>query len=201
MTDITLAIVAGGAGTRMGFPKQQLEIACKPILAYLADRFEWPGPSLLVTTPGRERPAGADRFDREAVDAVENQGPLRGVLTALEHVTTESVVIATVDMPGLQSSQLIWLVDQLIAQPNLHGLMLQRNIGSQTQIEPFPFACHRSAAPIIAERLNSGNRSIHSLASMPGFAVETAPVDWPAAAWTNLNFPEDLRAFLRSLQA
>ena len=198
---VTLAIVAGGAGTRMGFPKQQLEIGGKPVLEYLADRFAWPGPTLLVTTPGRERPAGVDRFDREAVDAVENQGPLRGVLTALEHAVTETVIIATVDMPGLNSSQLIWAIDRLTAQPDLHGMMLQRKIGSETRIEPFPLACRRSAAPIVAERLKSGNRSIHSLAGPPGFAVETAPLDWPAATWTNLNFPEDLQSFLRSLQA
>src|SRR4051794_29684613 len=86
---ITLAILAGGAGSRMGGPKSNLTLHGRPILDYLLDRFSWPGPTLLITSPGREHPPGHTRFSAEAVDPVPDQGPLRGILTALQHATTD----------------------------------------------------------------------------------------------------------------
>jgi molybdopterin-guanine dinucleotide biosynthesis protein A len=196
---VTLAVLAGGEGTRMGFPKQNLKIADRPILEYLLDQWKWGGPTLVVTTPGREHPPGADRFTAEAVDSATNQGPLRGVLTALENATTAFVVVATVDMPGVAASNLKWLGDRLLARPDLHGLMLQREIDGRNQIEPFPFACRRGAAPVIAAQMAEGQRSVHSLAKISRFAVESAPLDWSPATWTNLNFPEEFHAFMQSL--
>src|SRR5438552_17571218 len=80
----TRAILAGGEGSRMGKPKALLEINGRPILAYLLEQFAWPGPTLLVTAPGREKPPGHELFSREVVDPVAGEGPLRGILTALE---------------------------------------------------------------------------------------------------------------------
>src|SRR5581483_11371389 len=86
---ITLAILAGGRGSRMGRPKALLEIRGKPILTYLLDRLAWNGPKWLITAPGMQQPPGAQAFDRELVDPEEGAGPLRGVLTALEHLQTQ----------------------------------------------------------------------------------------------------------------
>src|SRR5256885_5263746 len=106
---VTLALLAGGKGSRMGGPKGSLEVRGEPILEYLLDRFAWRGETMLVTAPGIARPRGAERFDREVVDPVAGLGPLRGVLTALENATTEIVVVATVDMPGVGREQLLWV--------------------------------------------------------------------------------------------
>jgi hypothetical protein len=43
LSQTTLAILAGGGGTRMGRAKGLLEIRGKPILEYLLERFDWPG--------------------------------------------------------------------------------------------------------------------------------------------------------------
>lgn len=51
---------------------------------WLLTRFDWPGPTLLVTAPDTAPPPEADHFDRRAVDAVSGNGPLQGVLTAIE---------------------------------------------------------------------------------------------------------------------
>ena len=92
--DVTLAVLAGGEGSRMGRPKGELLVRGRPILVHLVEQLAWRGPTLLVTAPGRERPAGGERFDREVVDAVAGEGPLRGLLTALEAATTEIVLSA-----------------------------------------------------------------------------------------------------------
>src|SRR5689334_18629668 len=130
----TLAILAGGAGSRMGQPKANLRIGEKPILEYLLDRFQWTGPTLLVTAPGREHPPGYERFTAEAIDPVTEQGPLRGIHTALEHTTTSTVVITTIDMPALTPEHLQWLIDQFAKLPEAIALMPRHGEG----IEPFP---------------------------------------------------------------
>ena len=210
LQQVTLAILAGGAGKRMGMPKQLLQIARKPMLHYLLDRLSWPGPTLLITTPGRENPPGADRFDAEAIDAVRDQGPLQGVLTAVQSARTSYLIVTTVDMPVFLSHQLAWIFHQLAQRTALAGLMLQHRVGMQQQIEPFPFALQRefpANAPHAARRLtsdliwghlNAGRRSVHSLNVFAEFAVADAPVEWDSLCWTNLNKPEDVAAFQAS---
>src|SRR5688500_10566664 len=110
LRDVTLALLAGGEASRMGRPKGELKIAGRPVLAYLLDTFAWPGPTLLITAPGREHPPGWRRFTGECVDPLPAHGPLRGVLTALEHATTELLAVAAVDMPAVRAAHLAWLV-------------------------------------------------------------------------------------------
>src|SRR5438552_4199652 len=109
----TLALLAGGAGTRMGKPKAWLQYNNQPILEYLLDRWRWPGETLLITSPGRERPPGSSRFTREVIDPLPDQGPLRGMLTALQSSHTDTLIIATCDMPLIDNDHFTWLADQL----------------------------------------------------------------------------------------
>jgi molybdopterin-guanine dinucleotide biosynthesis protein A len=71
----TLAVLAGGEGRRMGGPKGVLALDGRPILERLLDRLDWPGPTLLVTAPGREHPPGWRRFTNEVTDPVAGEGP------------------------------------------------------------------------------------------------------------------------------
>ena len=59
-------------------------------MEYLLEQLGWLAPTLLVTAPGREKPPGREHFAREVVDAVAGEGPLRGVLTALEATETQT---------------------------------------------------------------------------------------------------------------
>ena len=49
----------------MGVRKETLRIGGKPILTWLLERIEWPGPTILVTAPGHDHPPGtpADHHD------------------------------------------------------------------------------------------------------------------------------------------
>jgi molybdopterin-guanine dinucleotide biosynthesis protein A len=195
---ITLAVIAGGAGSRMGVPKTLLTVNAQPILEYLIDRFSWPGPTLLVTSPGREHPPGHERFHQEASDPVPNQGPLRGLLTALQHTTTDRIIAITVDMPLVTKPQLLWLIDQTQIHPHALGLMLKHPDREIERIEPFPMALRTAARDLLNQRLNTHNRSIHALAQLPEFSLLDAPTTWPPETWTNLNHPADLEAFTQS---
>lgn len=188
---ITLAVLAGGEGSRMGMPKGLLRIGGRPILEHLLDALPWPGPTMLVTAPGREHPPGWQRFGLEAVDPVAGAGPLRGVLTALEHAQTGWVAILTVDMPTIRLQQLERLGQDLT--PDTLGRMFRRRTkDGQVLVEPFPLLAHRSAAINIRDRLARGEGSVVRLLGEPGFSALDSPRDWPDAIWANLNRPEDL---------
>jgi molybdopterin-guanine dinucleotide biosynthesis protein A len=183
--EVTLAILAGGRGERMGKPKSLLRIGNQPILIYLLERFAWHGPTMLVSSPGRENPPGAEGFDVEVVDPVEGMGPVRGVLTAMENLKTEILIVASVDMPLVGKEQLLWLIQQMEERPQACGLMIERDA-----IEPFPsiFRKTRAGCPWYE------SRSMRSLTKLQGFSVVPAPKTWPAQVWTNLNEPGDLTA-------
>jgi molybdopterin-guanine dinucleotide biosynthesis protein A len=190
---VTLAILAGGRGERMGKAKGLLQIGDQPILSHLLEKFAWQGPTLLVTSPGRERPPGAEKFDVEVVDPAEGMGPLRGVLTALENLKTEVVVVASVDMPLIEREQLLWLVERI--RPEAWGMMIKVQ-----EVEPLPCILRRSCAAIVREHLDGGNRSMNSLTAIEGFSVLRAPGSWNDDVWTNLNEPADLAAFEKRLK-
>jgi molybdopterin-guanine dinucleotide biosynthesis protein A len=195
--DVTLAILAGGQGQRMGRPKSALTIADKPILQFLSERLAWAGPTILVTAPGNEHPPGATAFDAEATDPVAGEGPLRGILTALDAATTDVVAVVTVDMPAVGREQLQWQLAQL----HRDGIaaMCSRMTDGVRQIEPFPLIIRRDAREMIADRVAQRRRAVRGLADEPGVRVLDAPAEWDDRVWTNLNFPDDLARFLDGL--
>lgn len=198
LTDITLAILAGGQGTRMGMPKSLIRIEGQLILEFLLDRLRWPGPTALITAPGREHPPGWQRFTEEYVDPVAGLGPLRGLLTTLEHATTEWVVAITVDMPRIGREQIEELL-RARSEGEL-GAMFARCSESGEQItEPFPIVLRTAMAGPIKERIERGRLSVTRLIEEPGFNTRLAPEHWKTDVWTNLNRPEDLNIFLAQL--
>jgi len=192
LVNTTLAILAGGEALRMGRPKGLLNISGRPILTHILDAARWPGPTLLVTSPGRESPPGTEAFNAEASDPVAGLGPMRGVLTALEHATTELIVVAAVDMPSIGPEIFRWLAAELARRPATQAILIERTMDNRVMIEPLPAAFRKSAQKMVQEQLAQGKYSLHGLSECQGIQVIRAPEDWSAALWTNLNFPHDL---------
>lgn len=189
MDDVTLAILAGGMGRRMGMPKGNLRLGGRAILEYLHARWGWVGPTMVVTAPGVERPAGVEVFGREVVDAVAGQGPLRGMLTALDHAGTEIVLVTTVDMPGVTREMLLRLVE-VVGKGSTLGVMYGRG----GRVEPFPCGLRRGIRERVAERIGRGELSVARLVE-EGIEVVEAEAGWGEGVWANLNRVEDLREF------
>ncbi len=192
---VTLAVLAGGTGQRMGIPKAYLQIGSTPVLTWLLDRLKWPGPTMLVTAPAVPHPPGADKFASHFLDPVDGLGPLRGVLTALEHLATKLVAIVTVDMPGVDQNKLAWLVEALSIRPQCDGIMCRIQCLHETRIEPFPSAFRRDAANLVTQQMELGRRSVQDLCNGPSIDAIPPPADWSADVWTNLNHPAELAAF------
>jgi molybdopterin-guanine dinucleotide biosynthesis protein A len=196
LTQATLAVLAGGAGQRMGMPKSHLIVAGRPILNVLVESLKWPGPLLLVTSPEHHHPPGRQVFAREVIDPM-SAGPLRAILTALQNCQTPHLAVIPVDMIFLRRNHLEWLLGQLPMRPELLGVMPKRMVENKPQIEPLPFVCRQTATADVAQCVNEGNRSVRSLIERKGFATVAVPADWPDNVWTNLNTPDDLRALRR----
>ncbi|HWB53337.1 MAG TPA: molybdenum cofactor guanylyltransferase [Tepidisphaeraceae bacterium] len=194
----TLALLAGGEARRMGQAKALLHLHGTPILSYLHSRLSWPGPTLLVTAPGREHPPGTELFSAEVTDPIAGQGPLRGVLTALEAATTSHVVVMPVDMPNVTADALAWLVSRLIERPEAPLAMVERTQDGAPQIEPMPAAFNVvRALPLIRQQLESNHPALRDLAALAGAAIFPAPDFLPPDFWVNLNYPEDVKSFSR----
>jgi molybdopterin-guanine dinucleotide biosynthesis protein A len=192
---VSLAILAGGMGRRMGGPKAWLRIEGQSILAWLHAKLQWPGPTMVVSSPATVNPPDADLFDRVVIDPVDDLGPLRGVLTAVEHA--KAVIVAMpIDMPFLEPLQLMWIAQELTARPGCRGIMCSRDRSGHAQIEPFPSAFRPEAAEPIAQCLSENRRSLHGLCDLAGFRAIPAASNWPERIWTNLNNPQQLEAFI-----
>jgi len=194
---VTLAVLAGGEGRRMGGPKGQLLLDGRPILRRLHERLAWPGPTLLVTAPGREHPPGAEVFDAEAVDPVAGEGPLRGVLTAVETAATPAVVIVPADMPDVSAAMLAWLARRLDELPGAAAVMIERrDPAGRVQLEPLPAAFRTGPAAVLVRRqLADQQLALHALARLTEVVVEQCPDDCPDDFWTNLNVADDVAAW------
>jgi len=207
MTDslVTLAILAGGKGSRMGGPKDGLYVGGQPILLHLLRQLSHAGPTLLVTSPERPRPTGWEAFDHVTVDSVSGVGPLAGIASALGQATTPLLIVLSIDMPWVSTEQVDCLVGQFgrLAETGRHplALLMRRQDGDTHFLEPLPSLYHRSSLSLVQQRLamssQLGKRSPHSLQSLaeePGVVVLDAPADWPPRTWLNLNRPHDLQA-------
>ena len=218
MTDTTLAILAGGRGSRMGGTKDLLRIAGRPALVHLLDRVAFAGPTMLVTSPAHSQPLGHERFDQVVVDQLTGVGPLAGISAALSAASTPLVCFLTVDMPNVGPEQVRWLVNgwhghvlmavaspedqspiqrddhghEYMIVPPIWGLFCRRHHGTELVVEPFPCIFRASAAPAVEAHLRGGQRSVRSLLQIPGFVAVDTPVAWPASVWLNLNEPRDL---------
>lgn len=193
--DVTLAIIAGGAGERMGSPKVQLRIGYEPILSWFHRRVAWPGPTMIVTTSSVCELPGSDCFDQVCIDRVNSRGPLQGILTALENVDTPTLLAIAVDMPAIEARHLNWLLAALATMPRCRGLMCETNMNGLRRIEPFPSAFRREAKEIVAGWLELSDGSMHGLCEDPLIRAIPTPTDWPLRTWANLNSPADFAEF------
>jgi molybdenum cofactor guanylyltransferase len=199
LSAVTLAMIAGGMGRRMGVPKAWLRVGNESILKWMHRRLDWPGPTMLVTAPATAHPPDAAAFDQHCIDPVDNLGPMRGILTALENSLTERVAIVTVDMPLIGRRELTWLISTLNAAPQSQGVMCRVMRGTTRVIEPFPSIFRTTASPLIATRLASDHRSVQALGDDMCMLTADCPGDWPDNVWTNLNDPTQFATFESAL--
>jgi len=189
----TLAIIAGGAGRRMGGPKYALKMNGKSILSVMLDQLCWQGRTMLVVQDGGKTVDGQERVDRILADTIPGQGPLRGIVTALDCCDTKSLIAVPIDMPGLRSAHLMWILEQGL-KSQAQRLLLRRMVCGHAVIEPFPAFFRMCGTAPIRNLLDRGRRALRELADLPDTCVIGAPTSWGEQVWTNMNTPAEASA-------
>jgi len=157
----TGAVLTGGASSRMGTDKAFVEIDGVPLAARVAAALTRAGAVRVVAIGGdveRLRALGLEAHP----DRVAGEGPLRGIVTALELARTDVVFVAACDLLA---------PDELAMQEVLDALTLDADIvmPRTDRLEPLLAAYRRRCLPHLTAELDSGERAPHR--AIEGLAV------------------------------
>jgi molybdopterin-guanine dinucleotide biosynthesis protein A len=115
-------------------------------------------------------------------------GPLAGVEALLAAAQGEWLLTLPVDLADIPSD----LLDRLLAcADGSHGVALRDGDGPQPLVALWPVASSRAA---VGAALDSGERAVHRVQQILGFAV----CEVPSARLGNLNTPADFDAVTRA---
>jgi molybdenum cofactor guanylyltransferase len=172
-------VLAGGRSSRFGRDKLAERYEGRPLLEHPISRlFEVCDDVIVVlSTDAQEPPMPAGMRVVFARDAIEGEGPLRGLSAGLDVANAEWVVLAGGDMPDLQPAV---LREMLRAARETGAVAVTLTEGGTER--PLPCVLRAlQAAEAVGELLQAGRRSLRNLLA----AVATVVVDEPT--WTALD--------------
>jgi molybdopterin-guanine dinucleotide biosynthesis protein A len=156
---VTVAVLAGGRGSRIGGDKALVELAGRPLIEYPLAAAQAAGLEAVVVAKRQTRlpPLGV----RVLIEPDEPTHPLAGVVTALEHF--EAVIAIPCDMPFLDAADLATLAATLA------------DIAVLTSDQPLPALYRRVALPQLREAVRAGAsvRSTQAQSSAPAATAST----------------------------
>jgi molybdopterin-guanine dinucleotide biosynthesis protein A len=187
--DVTLAVIAGGRGERLGgVAKGLLEVEGRPVLARLLELGGRLGDTLLVTND----PTPYERFPvRTVEDVVRGRGAPGGVHAALVGARTEWVLAVACDMPFVKEEAVRVLLEE--RGPEVDAVCF--TVGGR--VEPLLALYRRALAASWGERLKEEEPSLRHL--LAGVRAKLLPesalraVDEALRSVASMNTPEDLR--------
>lgn len=183
-------LLAGGASTRMGFPKALVNVDGTPLWRVQMDKLLALHPAEIFLSAPRdlELPPGAWKIIH---DEKPDLGPLAGLASARHVMSAEWLLVLAIDLPWMTASYLQALRDRAVASgvgnvPELDGHYI-----GLAAIYPRTFLDDHLAA-----HLRSDDRSVQRL--VRAGVVEGTLAPWPVAEnervlFQNANTPEDLK--------
>ncbi len=182
-TSVLGAVLAGGAGSRIGGSKAMVELAGRPLTSFpLAAATEAGLEPLVVAKPTTELPEIDVAVTREKAA---DQHPLHGVIAALELAGARPVVVVACDMPLVTASLLAWL-------SGLEGTAMPV-IGGATQPLLARYAPEAAPALVAAVRAQRSARdAAAALRPRPIREAELAAFGDPRRLLFNVNDERDL---------
>jgi molybdopterin-guanine dinucleotide biosynthesis protein A len=177
------AVLCGGRSSRMGRDKAFVEVDGVPMARRVADALADAGCDS-VEAVGGDAPGLAALGLVTVPDGWPGEGPVGGVLTALEHwPDADAVVVVACDLPHLTAHTIRALVAALAAAPGALA-----GVAFTDRVEPLCVGWRPAASVSLRAALEAGERRLHVvLATLP---IVTVPVDLQDLA--NVNAPSDL---------
>lgn len=186
---VAAAILAGGQASRMGGRAKSFLVVdgARVIDRQLAVLRTLASELLLVAND----PAPYAAFGLPIVaDEQAGQGPLAGILAALEAARAPRVLIVACDMPYLEAS----LLERLVAAPeDAAAADVTVAIGEDDRLEPLCACYARTCVPVIRRRLAAGQRKAQALLADPELRLRRITYTSEERRFlTNVNSPSDL---------
>lgn len=185
------AVLAGGAGRRLGGAKATVELNGRPLMAYAIDAVEEAGlEALVVAKPSSVLPGLGCRVLHEPE---EPQHPLSGIVAALADAGERPVVALACDMPFVSPALLAALAgaEEPVVVPILGG-----------QVQPLPGRYGAAALPALRESLSTFaplRRAVEALRPRTLGEGELSRFGDPRRLCFNVNTDADLRRAGRML--
>ncbi|NIS78072.1 MAG: NTP transferase domain-containing protein [Deltaproteobacteria bacterium] len=191
------AILAGGAGRRMGKPKVFLESGGKYFFEIIAKSLEKAaGEVLIVTSHDISLPRVPPNVS-VVTDLISGVGPLGGIYTALTHASGESVFICGVDMPLLSSDFVEYLFDVFESDSQTDLDLVIPRAGGRTH--PLCAVYRKEAAGAVGRLIGSGERkAVSVVGSLKAKIVPEAEIESEPGykdSLENINTPGELKIF------
>jgi molybdopterin-guanine dinucleotide biosynthesis protein A len=187
----SVAILAGGFGTRLGQDKASAGIAGRPLLHWMVEAVAGLTDDLLILHRADQElvdvPAGVTW--RPVVDRRAESGPLAGLEAGLHASRHDLMVAVATDMPLVRPELLRAIAaacdGYAAVMPVLRGVA-----------QPLCAAYRRSALPVIAAQLEEGDGRIrYIMPKLHGRTLaesEVTAYDPTLESFTNVNRPDDL---------
>ena len=119
ITEFGGAVLAGGASKRMGFDKALLEINGEPLISKVADSLNRAGVMNLMIVGGDSEAFTLLGHDC-LTDEYPGEGPLGGIITALNHFKNKGkkhVLIVACDLPNISEDLISKMIEHSIQEP------------------------------------------------------------------------------------
>ena len=187
----SVAILAGGYGTRLGEEKAGALVAGRPLLHWIAEAVAGTTDDLIVVRRADQdlpaSPSGV--FWRAILDRRADAGPLAGIEAALHAAHHDVVVVVACDMPLVHPALLQALAVACggldLAIPNLDG-----------KAQPLLAAYRRSCLPTVEAQLDAGEGRIRAIVPLLRHRMvereEITEHDPALESFHNINYREDV---------
>lgn len=182
LPELTGAILAGGTGRRVGGQdKGWLKFQGEPLIAQVLAAVQPQVQSIVINANQNLEAYEALGFP-VVTDQQPNMGPLGGILSILDAVTTDYALIAPVDVPNVPGDLVAQLWRNGIAQ-----LILSKDKGG---LQPLVGIYHRDLRHSIRHYLSTGERKLQTWCQQQGpQIIHLAHPDY----LLNLNRPEQFQ--------
>lgn len=178
----TVAVLIGGDSSRMGSDKATYEVDGVAMANRVVDAAYEAGASQVLLIGSTQAKAKKLRGDWKK-DSYPGEGPLGGVITALNHANNDAVVVLSCDMPFITSSVIHSLVRSLDDA--------QATVGRTDRLNWLCAAWSKSECLTTLQSVwKRKERAVHRAAVL----LDVAEVPVPAVAVRNINTPADLLA-------
>lgn len=179
-TPVYVGVLFGGASERMGRPKHLLPTGAATWIERTVATLR-PHVERVVLLGRGEVPAGLRDLPM-LPDVTDREGPVAGMLAAMRWQPLATWLFVACDLPQLSGEAVRWLLDQ--RAPGVWATLPRMGGGVEPLLAHYDFR---------ARRLLEECRGPSELARRPQVATPVPPESL-AAAWRNVNTPEELKA-------